>query len=116
MHELGLAKDLFHIVKERAKVNNLKRIKSIRIKLGVASGIEEDFLIHSFVDHLFPGTIAEGAKLEIIKEFPIVRCKECGVKIDVGDEPILSCPECKKMDMEVVAGMDVCIKDIEGEY
>lgn len=115
MHELGLAKDLFHIIKERVKANNLKRITSIKIKLGVASGIDESFLIHSFTHHLFPNTIAEGAKLEIIKEFPVVKCKGCGAKIDIKDEPILSCPECKKMDMEVVAGRDIRIEEIEGE-
>jgi len=115
MHELGLARDLFHIIEERAKANNLKSIKCIKIKLGLASGIDEGFLIHSFIDHLFPNTIAEGTRLEIIKEFPAVRCKGCGTKIDVEDEPILSCPECKKMDMEVVAGMDIHIEEIIGE-
>jgi hydrogenase nickel insertion protein HypA len=115
MHELGLAKDLFHVIKERGRANNLKRITSIRIKLGLASGIDESLLIHSFADHLFPNTIAEGARLEIIKESPVVRCKGCGAKIDNKDELILSCPQCKEMDMEVVAGRDIHIEEIEGE-
>ena len=115
MHELGLAKDLFHVIKERGRANNLKKITSIRIKLGMASGIDEGLLIHSFADHLFPNTIAEGARLEIVKEFPIVMCKGCGAKIDSTDELTLSCPQCKKMDMEVVAGRDIHIEEIEGE-
>lgn len=115
MHELGLARDLFHVIKERARANNLTRITSVKIKLGVASGIEEDLLIHSFKDHLFPNSIAQGAKLKIIKEFPAVKCKGCSAIIEMKDEPILSCPECKNMDMEVVAGKDIYIEEIEGE-
>ena len=47
MHELGIAQDLFHIVEDKAKENNLKAVTKIVVVVGEASGIEEDFLRHN---------------------------------------------------------------------
>ena len=78
MHELGVAQDLFEIVLNEANKNSIKKVSKIIIKIGEASGIDIDFLKHSFNDHLLPGTIAEKAALEIIKEPVKVKCKDCG--------------------------------------
>ncbi len=114
MHELGIAQDLFKIVKEKAVENNLERITKVRIKLGVASGIEEDFLRHSCLDHIFPGTIAEDAVLEIIMEPVEARCRDCGNEIDTRDEFTLSCPSCSSLNTEITKGKDVYLESIEG--
>lgn len=115
MHELGIAKDLFKIVKEKARVNNLKRVTKIRIKVGVASGIEKDFLRHSFIDHISPSTFAEGAKLEFIKEPVEARCKNCGKKIDTQDKFAVSCPACGSVNIEIIRGKDIYLENIEGD-
>lgn len=83
MHELGIAKDLFEIILKTAKDNSLKKITKVKIRIGAASGIESDFLKHSFEEHLFKGTIAEGAKIEIIIEPVILECRECKRNIGI---------------------------------
>ncbi|MBU4484572.1 hydrogenase maturation nickel metallochaperone HypA [bacterium] len=115
MHELGIAQDLFHVVKQKACAAKLTKIKVIKIKLGVASGIEESFLIHSFVDHLFPGTIAAGARLEIIKEDVSAKCKGCGANVEIQEAPTFACPSCGGVSMEIGSGREVYIYEIEGE-
>ena len=115
MHELGIAKDLFKIVKEKARVNNLKRVTKIRIKVGVASGIEKDFLKHSFIDHIFPKTLAEEAKLEFIREPVEARCKNCGQKLDTQDKFTVSCPACGSVNIEIIRGKDIYLENIEGD-
>lgn len=114
MHEIGIARDLFYIIKENAKANNLTRVREVKIKLGVASGIEEDLLVHSFVDHIFPGSIADGAKLEIVKESVRVGCKGCGSEIDVQDDPVMNCPTCGNFEIEIMQGKDVYVEEIRG--
>ena len=115
MHELGIAQDLFAIVKEKAKENNLKKVTKISIKVGVTSGIKKDFLKHSLVDHIFPKTIAQGARLELIEELPAARCKDCGKAIDAQSMPTLNCPTCGSFKIEITKGKDVYLESIEGD-
>ncbi len=115
MHELGMAQDLFRIVKKEAEKNNIKKVSKIVLKLGEASGIEEGFLRHSFVDHILPGSIAEGAELEIISETLGAKCKDCGKAIENKGEAVMKCSGCGSSRLEVVAGMKVFVESIEGE-
>ena len=114
MHELGIAKDLFEIALLTSKKNRLKIITKITVKIGEASGIEEDFLRHSFVDHLIPGTIAENCRLEISKEKVKARCKNCSSFFSP-EEVVFACRSCRSKDIEIISGKDVYITSIEGE-
>jgi hydrogenase nickel incorporation protein HypA/HybF len=114
MHELGIAKDLFAHVKEKVKQKGLRRITGIKIKVGEASGIEEGFLRHSFIDHILPGTIAEGVTLEVEREPVKAKCGSCGKEISAR-EGGLNCPGCGGSNLEIIAGKDVYVESIEGE-
>ena len=116
MHELGIAEDLFKIVKKKAQGFNLKKVTKIRIKVGAASGIDIEFLRHSFNDHVFPDTIAHGAELELISEPVEAKCKKCGEIINAQKHEFSkSCPSCGGLYIEIIKGKDVYIEDIEGE-
>ena len=116
MHELGEARELFAVVKEKAKEHGLKKITKVKIKRGEASGIESDFLRHSFLDHIFPETLAEGADLEIIVEKVGGVCGDCGAGVDISkDEPAMKCPSCGSYRLEITKGKDVYVDSIEGE-
>ncbi len=115
MHELGIAHDLFDILNKKAKENNLKKITKVRIKVGVASGVEKDFLRHSFVDHIFPNTIAEAAVLEITDDPIEVVCKDCKKKIEQ-QHFVINCPHCGSYNIEINSGDRVFIESIEGEH
>jgi len=116
MHELGIAQDLFKIIEEKSNANNLRKVNKVRIKVGVASGIEKDFLRHSLVDHIFPKTIAEGAELELIEEPLKTMCKECSKDLDTQEEFSMKCPFCGSFDIEITQGKDVYLESIEGEH
>jgi len=115
MHELGIAQDLFRIVEDKAKENNLKVVTKILVVVGEASGIEEDFLRHSLMEHLMPGTIAESAELEITREPLQARCVACGLEIDSQRSFSLRCPNCGDNNLEVIQGKSVYLQTIEGE-
>ncbi|MDH5173896.1 MAG: hydrogenase maturation nickel metallochaperone HypA [Elusimicrobiota bacterium] len=115
MHELSIAEDLFRVVEDKAKENNLKEVTRIVVIVGEASGIEEDFLRHSLMDHVMPGTIAEKAELEITKEPLQARCQACGKEIDVEQSPSLECPDCGDSNLEITQGKNVYLQSIEGE-
>ena len=115
MHELSIAQDLFRTVEDKAKENNLKAVTKIVVVIGEASAIEEDFLRHSLMDHLMPGTVAEKAELEIIREPLQSRCVACGTEIDFQESPSLRCPNCGNNDLEIVRGKSIYLQTIEGE-
>lgn len=115
MHELSMAQDLLRIVEAKAKENDLKIVTKIVVVIGETSGIEEDFLRHSLLDHIMPGTIAEKAELEITKEPLQARCVACGIEIDFQGNYPLRCPNCADNNLEITKGKSVYIQTIEGE-
>ena len=115
MHELGIARDFWAVIKETAAGNKLKKITKIVIVLGEASGIEEEFLRHSMNDHILPGTAGENAELIIKKEVLAAKCKKCGERITREKVKGLSCPKCGGSDIEIISGRDTYVKNIEGE-
>ncbi|MCX5782128.1 MAG: hydrogenase maturation nickel metallochaperone HypA [Elusimicrobia bacterium] len=115
MHELGIAKDFWKIIKQTAEENKLNRIDKIVIVLGEASGIEEDFVRHSLKDHVLPGTIAEKAKLIFEKTKLEGFCGDCREKISKEKMKNLSCPNCKSLNIEIASGKEMYVKNIQGE-
>jgi hydrogenase nickel incorporation protein HypA/HybF len=115
MHELGIAQDFWAIIKQEAAKSELKIISKIVIVLGEASGIEEDFLVHSLKDHTLPGTIADKAVLEIIKKPLSAKCKTCGKDITKDNMTEFNCPACKSTEIEIISGKETYVQNIEGE-
>jgi len=117
MHELGIARDLFEVVIEKARENSLKKITKIKIVIGEASGAEAAYLRHSLVDHIIPGTIAESAQLELVTEKIMAKCAGCGEEIKPQNNApaVFACPSCGSANIEAVSGADTYVENIEGE-
>jgi len=115
MHELSLAQELFRIVEARAKENNIKSVTRIVVVVGEASGIDGDFLRHTIIDHLVPGTVAKKAKLEIVKEPLELKCMACGTQVGLPQSFPSRCPDCGGNDLEISQGRSVYLQSIEGE-
>lgn len=110
-----MARDLFQEILTKAEEKKLTKIGKITISIGVASGIEKDFLTHSFRDHIFPGTIAEAAEL-IYQDEPVKTvCQSCQKEIQESDAFSLNCPFCKSYNIEITHGKDIRIIAIERE-
>ena len=115
MHELGIAQDFWTVIKEQAEINKLKKVTSIIIVIGEASGIEKCFLEHSIKDHIIPGTIAENAKIDIIIRPLSAKCRSCGKEITKDSLTEMNCPHCSGTDIEIVSGKETYVQSIEGE-
>lgn len=116
MHEHGMARDLWKVVLDEAKKNNLTKITKVTIVLGVAAGVEHEILTHSFVDHIFPESeIAKDAVLEYEIEQLEAKCNVCDGKVIPSNVKSFVCPSCKANDITVISGRDVYIKSIEAQ-
>lgn len=91
MHETGLARQLLPQIQKIAAEKGLNRVKKIKLEIGEGLGVEEDLLVHSLKDHLLPGTVAEGAEIEI-KWMPVgLLCENCG---KIYTDFVEKCPVC----------------------
>jgi hydrogenase nickel incorporation protein HypA/HybF len=115
MHELGIAKDLWAIIKEKAIEHKLSKVTKVVIAIGEASGIEKEFLEHSLKDHAFKGTLAENSAVVFEIDKLTARCRSCNSAITKDMMKGLSCPVCKSGDIEIVLGNTTYVKNIEGE-
>ena len=64
MHESHLVDQMFADLLAHAQKNNVKKIRSVTVRLGELSEIKPEILEHFFNDHT-AGTILEGAKLKL---------------------------------------------------
>jgi hydrogenase nickel incorporation protein HypA/HybF len=109
MHELGITQNIIAIVSENAQG---KKVNRILLEIGKLSAIMPDAIQFCF-DICAQGTIVEGAILEI-REIPgLGKCCQCGAKVNLV-QPFGIC-ECGSVRLELIAGEELKIKEIEVE-
>jgi len=65
MHEFSLLKDLLHKINIIAEENNSDKVIGVKVKLGALAHISPSHFREHF-DQAVVGTIAEGARLDVI--------------------------------------------------
>jgi hydrogenase nickel incorporation protein HypA/HybF len=113
MHEFSIAQSLLEIVEQEVLPYAGAKVISVRIRIGKLSGVMPDALRFAF-EALSMGGRAQGASL-LIEEVPVsITCNQCK-KVTPMDDPFLICPHCKGSDVELIAGRELEIKDMEIE-
>lgn len=113
MHELSLVASVFDILEEKAREHGASRVTKIVLKVGVMSGVVPDLLGYAF-DSYKKGTLAEEARLEIVRVPVKLRCPDCGGET-VREDTDFSCAACGSRRVEIVAGRDLVVETIELE-
>jgi hydrogenase nickel incorporation protein HypA/HybF len=111
MHEMAIAESMMEIVEAAARRNAAARVSAIRLELGALSAIEQHALTFCF-DAVSRGSLAEGARLEIVTLPGEAWCMPCGERVGLqrrGDP----CPQCGSHQLEVLGGDAMRVKEIE---
>jgi hydrogenase nickel incorporation protein HypA/HybF len=117
MHELAVTEKILDIVVKHAQMNRVNKIRSITLKIGEMSDIENEWIQHYF-DYLSKNTVADGAVLKIEKTPIVLRCNKCQRNIEISKDKLgdTICPECSgKKDFSIVSGREYFIKEMEAE-
>lgn len=97
MHELSIAYALLcNIENALAPFAGSKRLVTIGVELGALSCVAPDALSYTF-DLIAPGTVAEGANLQIQTRPLVCRCRTCAEGFE-SDNPFSPCPDCGSED------------------
>jgi hydrogenase nickel incorporation protein HypA/HybF len=113
MHEMSLTEGVLQILQDNAKSNGFERVKTVWLEIGDLSGVEVDAMRFCF-DAVMQGTLADGAKLEIINVPGEAWCTPCGKSVRVS-ERFDPCPECGSFQLQVTGGDQMQVKELEVE-
>ena len=114
MHELAIAQSIFEAVEAKAFECKAAHVKTVRLKIGEASGVVTDLLTFCFemLTSLDP-TLA-GSKMLIDTMPHRAYCLYCDREFSVTNF-IAQCPDCKEWSNEIVSGTELQILEMEFE-
>lgn len=113
MHEFGIIEDLFKLLEDIVKKENLQKVISVNLQIGELNQIVPDTLIFAF-EVTGKNTIFKDTKLNIEK-IPIkMKCRSCKEEFLI-EKNYFHCPSCKSSDLEIISGKEFLIKSIDGE-
>lgn len=113
MHELSLCNNIIKIVARRAAADGFVRVSLVRLEVGALSNVEPQALRFGFTA-ASRGTIADGARLEIIETPAHAWCPDCAAEVIVRSR-IESCPVCAGPLINLRGGDMLSVKDMEVE-
>lgn len=117
MHELSMAQGIINAVLETAESNNATEVNEVTIEIGRLAMINPEQL-QFMLSVLVENTIMQDAKINI-EDIPAeIECANCDFKgvaiLDDSDHyaPLVKCPECDSLKVEILNGKDIVVKNI----
>jgi hydrogenase nickel incorporation protein HypA/HybF len=107
MHELAVVQSIVASVADRVGTDRVTRVS---VTIGRLSGVMADSL-HFFFDLCTEGTPLEGSKLEILDVMGRGRCRACRAELEIPD--MIALCTCGSADLEILAGQDLTIREVE---
>jgi hydrogenase nickel incorporation protein HypA/HybF len=113
MHEMSLCEGVLQVLEEHARSQGFHRVKRVWLEIGALAGVDAQAMRFGF-DAVMKGTLAQGARLEIIDLPGEAWCMPCrkSVSVQARFDP---CPECGSYQLQVTGGDEMRIKELEVE-
>jgi len=111
MHEMSLAQGMLELVEEGARRNGAAGVKAIWLEIGSLAQVEVDALRFCF-DAVTRGTLADGARLEIVTMPGAAWCMPCAERVAIGRRGD-GCPRCGSYQLQVLQGEEMRVSEIE---
>lgn len=111
MHEMALTENIIQAIEDNAAQEGYSAVKGVWIEVGPLAGVETEALRFCF-DVVARGTIAEGARFEIIATEGTAWCIPCGKSIRIVQR-YDACPDCGSHQLQITGGEELRIKELE---
>lgn len=111
MHEVALCESVLRILQEQAAARDFERVRTVWLEIGQLSCAEPEAMRFCF-GAVTRGTLADGARLEIIRTPGRAWCMSCcqPVRMASRSDP---CPRCGGHRLQMTAGDDMRVKELE---
>jgi hydrogenase nickel incorporation protein HypA/HybF len=113
MHEMALTESVVALVEDAARSQGFKRATAIVLEIGMLGHVEPEAMAFCF-QAVSRGTIAEGARLDIVRVAGEGWCLDCGKSVPLA-ERFGACPECGNHHVQMTAGDELRVKELEVE-
>lgn len=112
MHELSIAYSIVESSSQAAKQAGADSVESVKIRLGILSGVVKQSLLFSW-SLAAEETLLAGSRLEI-EEVPIVvHCPICAKDVELPEFNYFRCPLCDTPTPTVIQGKELEIVSME---
>lgn len=112
MHEMSLAESVLQIIEDTVRAEQCSRVRGVVLEIGALAAVEPEAMRFCF-DAVTHGSIAEGARLEILEQPGTGWCPTCEKAVALQDQFAL-CPECDG-PVQITGGSEMRVKELEVE-
>ena len=113
MHEMSLAENVLQIIEDASRTQQFRRVRTVVLEIGALAAVEPEAMRFAF-DAVMRGTLADGARLELIEITGQGRCADCAAMVEM-DEPLALCPQCGSGRVRVTGGDRMRVLEMEAE-
>ena len=113
MHEMSLCESILQVMEQNARSQGYTRVKAVWLEIGQLSGVELEAMRFGF-DVVTRGSLADGARLEMIELPGQAWCMQCQKRVQVM-RLFDQCPDCGGYQLQVTGGKEMRIKELEVE-
>lgn len=111
MHEMSLAEGILQLVEDAARQQGFGQVTAVWLEIGQLAGVEIEAMRFCF-DAVVRGSLADGARLEIVSTPGAGWCMTCARSVTI-DEPLPACPHCGGYQVQVTGGTEMRVKELE---
>ena len=120
MHEFSISSEIVRTVLDTAEKNHGKRVLSIQLEIGELTVLNLE-QVTFWIQELFKGSMAEGAKIKVKEIKARIKCETCGYEgrntsnqKDLSQHFIpLSCPKCGSIRIKIEKGRECTLRKIQ---
>lgn len=110
MHEMSLAGGILRVVEDAAARENFTRVARLKLEAGALAGVEIGALRFA-LEAMQPGTVLQGAAIEIDEPPGIAWCMACCESVEIsarGD----ACPRCGGWRLTPTGGTELKVREL----
>ncbi|MCB4363066.1 hydrogenase maturation nickel metallochaperone HypA [Hydrogenophaga taeniospiralis] len=111
MHEASLAGGVLQLVEDTAVREGFSRLLSLRLEAGQLAGVDVRALRFA-LESLAPGTVLEGAEIQIEEPPGQAWCMGCGQTVAIAQRGD-ACPACGGYQLQPTGGMELRVIDMQ---
>ena len=113
MHEMSLTEGVVEILCEEAQKRGFSRVRTLWLEIGALSAVDPAAMEFCF-DVVARGTLAEGARLEVVRTPGQGWCLDCEKTVPL-EERFGCCPECGGGHVQMTGGDEMRVRELEVE-
>ena len=110
MHEISLAGGILRLVEDAARREGFRRVAVLRLSCGRLAGVEPQALRFAW-EALQPGTLLDGARIEIDEAPGTAWCRRCGAPVTI-ESRADPCPQCGGGPLVPTGGTELLVREL----